>query len=46
MQNPDAETPKRPCERCGADMAFLAELPRLNMFRCMQCDNVVSEEVD
>jgi hypothetical protein len=45
----EAEAPARKCERCGADMKFVAALPRvgglprLNTFRCMQCDNIATE---
>jgi hypothetical protein len=49
-QNPaDRDSPVRRCERCGAEMKRLGELPALSthaavrVFRCYACDHVVSD---
>jgi hypothetical protein len=45
------EAPTRKCEQCGADMQFIAKMPRagglppVNIFRCRPCTNVVTEPV-
>ena len=45
----DQNNPVRPCEKCGAAMKQLAELPALSIraaikvFRCYVCDHVVSD---
>ena len=45
----DKNSPERGCEKCGAAMKQLAELPALSIraairvFRCYACDHVVSD---
>jgi hypothetical protein len=47
----DDDVPARYCERCGAEIAHLSDLPSYKggpatrVFRCYDCDNVVSEEI-
>lgn len=49
-KDPQQQKPSRICEKCGAQMDFLAKLPprpqhggEVNMFRCHVCDHVLSE---
>jgi hypothetical protein len=45
----DEVAPSRICDRCGEGMRHLADLPSLlaesalRVFRCLACDNIVSE---
>jgi hypothetical protein len=47
--DPADQTPRRICEKCGAAMKQLGELPAfsnhaaLKVFRCYGCDHVVSD---
>ena len=47
---PDETVPQRRCDKCDAEMTHLSDLPPLSaappvrIFRCYDCNHVVSED--